>query len=102
MTFRQGHLECDTPGCGAIVPAESEEAALWTTLAGNDERPAHLCDRCTAEPARVRHSVYRVKCAQCGASSDGDPEGVWFEIADAVGRRLTVCEDCHSAGGAAS
>lgn len=46
MTLKGGHLICDTPGCGAVTPADSPRAARWDYFTGLAGFGGHLCEDC--------------------------------------------------------
>jgi hypothetical protein len=49
-----GHVICDVPGCGAIVPAGSPILESWETLSGANAPDADLCPRCVEKRERAR------------------------------------------------
>src|SRR4051812_49290577 len=109
VTRLHGHLQCDTPGCGAITPEHSERASLWAEVqASDDAAAAHLCERCVDKRDKgVLVDDFSLECARCGRSTrDGDIQW-WGVPADPENRstahgvpppQITVCDDCKGDG----
>lgn len=100
MSSRDGHVLCDTPGCGAIAPDDSERLEHWEAIDDGVHPIAHLCERCVdrrdagglADPALII-------CARCGrTSAEAVPR--WWIVEDAHGVRISVCDGCHTASDA--
>jgi hypothetical protein len=100
MTRKHGHVLCDTPGCGACTPEDSERVERWDVLAGGDQPEAHLCERCAdRRDAGGLADPSVIICARCGRTS---AQGVtrWWVVEDARGEWISVCDGCHAPGDA--
>lgn len=89
-----GHITCDVPGCGAIVPEDSPGLASWETLDGGEAPTAYLCPRCSERRRRgVLADPLGLWCVRCERTRADGVER-WWGVRDGAGQLVDVCDDC--------